>query len=795
MKLLKYFDFINEAFINKDKEKAIELIISYIEKKTQITLYPYDELWNIQKGNLFLTGQLFLSLKSEKSLRFNWIENDLRSEVHSIDIWENFEFDTNPDFTLNLNNNSISHALTQIVQFWNNAKSLIKQNQLELEITEELDVDDDEEYDPKQKLQDELKKLGRLRNPEKIELQKRKIERLEAAIAETERAETDSEKITQLDDELNIDVFKMIELYTTQVARGKSNSLIISGDPGVGKCHGKGTKILMYDGSIKNVEDIEIGEFLMGDDSKPRKVLSLGRGKDKIYEIKSKGWDSFTTNSEHILVLRNRKKSSNKPFEISVKDFLQKSKTFQDQSQLIRTSVEFEKKEIKMDPYLMGIWLGDGSRTSPHGIETADDEIVYFLEEKANEYNLILKKHVNKKSKSDGYYFSSGSFGKGLKLERNHFLNDLKNYNLYNCVEKFIPNDYLINSTEVRKKLLAGLIDSDGYQFHKSYSISTKWKEFANQIVFLSRSLGFKSHISIKNIKEKEYYNVNISGDLSDLPIRLERKKSEKRNQIKNVLNSGFTISEIGYDDYYGFELDGNHLYLLGDFTITHNTQTVKDTLASLGMEKNKDYYFATGTATTAGLYELLFKNKSKLLVFDDCDAVFKDPESINILKGALDTYDVREISKLTKSNTFDSTGMSDEEIEEQSETSGKLPNKFDFIGHIIFISNLPESKFDKALLSRSLHVDVHLNKEELLDRMKSIMKRISPDVEYDQKLEALDYLTYICNTYPTKFDLNIRTLIHSINLRAHNEELIKVGGQEVPVWKLLIKKYLVRSR
>jgi len=42
---------------------------------------------------------------------------------------------------------------------------------------------------------------------------------------------------------------------------------------------------------------------------------------------------------------------------------------------------------------------------------------------------------------------------------------------------------------------------------------------------------------------------------------------------------------------------------------------------------------------------------------------------------------------------------------------------------------------------------------------------------------------------------LNIRTLIHSINLRAHNEELIKVGDQEVPVWKLLIKKYLVKSR
>jgi hypothetical protein len=791
-KLLKYHNFINEAFLSKDKEKAIDLILQYIKRKSEVDLYPYDELWNIQKGNLFLTGQLFLSLTSEKALRFNWINNDLRNEIHSIDIWNRFEFDTNPSYTLNLNEDSVVKVLPEVVKFWNNPKSLINVEQGELSISEELET---EEYDPYKRLEDEEKKLSRLRNPEKIELQKRTIERLKVAIAETERSSTESEKVTQLDDEFQIDVFKMIELYTIQVARGKSNSLIISGDAGVGKCHGKGTKILMYDGAIRNVEDIEVGDLLMGNDSKPRKVLSLGRGKDIIYEIKSKGWDSFTVNSEHILVLRNRKKSSNKPFEISVKDFLQKSKTFQEQSQLIRTSVEFEKKEIDMDPYLMGIWLGDGSRTSPHGIETADVEIVSFLEEKANEYNLILKKHINKKSKSDGYYFSSGNFGKGLKLERNYFLNHLKKYNLYNCVEKFIPNDYLINSTEVRKKLLAGLIDSDGYQFHKSYSIATKWRQLGNQIVFLSRSLGFKSHISIKNIKGKEYYNVNISGDLSDLPIRLERKKSEKRNQIKNVLNSGFTISEIGHDDYYGFELDGNHLYLLGDFTITHNTQTVRDTLASLGMEKDTDYYFATGTATTAGLYELLFRNRSKLLIFDDCDAVFKEPESVNILKGALDTYETREISKLTKGNTFDSSGMEEEEIEDNFNTSGKFPNKFDFTGHIIFISNLPESKFDKALLSRSLHVDVHLNKVELLERMKNIMKRLAPDVEYDQKLEALDYLTYICNTYPTKFDLNIRTLIHSINLRAHNEELIRVGEQEVSVWKLLIKKYLVKSR
>lgn len=51
-------------------------------------------------------------------------------------------------------------------------------------------------------------------------------------------------------------------------------------------CHAKGTKILMYDGSMKNVEDIKVGDCLVGDDGKKRTVLELHRGIDKLYEIK-----------------------------------------------------------------------------------------------------------------------------------------------------------------------------------------------------------------------------------------------------------------------------------------------------------------------------------------------------------------------------------------------------------------------------------------------------------------------------------------------------------------------------
>ena len=140
--------------------------------------------------------------------------------------------------------------------------------------------------------------------------------------------------------------------------------------------------------------------------------------------------------------------------------------------------------------------------------------------------------------------------------------------------------------------------------------------------------------------------------------------------------------------------------------------------------------------------------------------------------------------------------GVSDEEIETTyQEDPKKLPNKFEFRGQIIFISNLPEEKFDDAIISRSLHVDVHLNKTEIIQRMRDIMKKISPELDENLKSEALEYLVHVTENFPVKFDLNIRTLIHSINLRAGNDEEMTLGGKSEKVWKLLIKKYLVKTK
>ena len=208
-------------------------------------------------------------------------------------------------------------------------------------------------------------------------------------------------------------------------------------------------------------------------------------------------------------------------------------------------------------------------------------------------------------------------------------------------------------------------------------------------------------------------------------------------------------------------------------------------------------YYIAKGTSSAAGLYELLFVHRHKLLIFDDFDSVLKDEDCVNYLKAALDTYAIREVSKMRSgSNSFNSFGMSDSEMQDEYEITGKVPNQFKFSGNIIFISNIHEDKFDKALISRALHVEVRLSKPQMIERMKSLMMDIRPECPLDWKLEALHYLEFLTSNFICKFDLNLRELIHFIDIRkGFPDDTIVINGKSVPLWKQLAKKRIVKSK
>ena len=147
---------------------------------------------------------------------------------------------------------------------------------------------------------------------------------------------------------------------------------IITVSCGQGKCNAIDTPILMYDGKIKMVQDVKVGDKLMGDDSTPRNVLSLARGREMMYKIIPKRGNSYIVNESHILSLKCSTKcrfgKKDDVFDIPLKDYLKLPKSYLGRGSSIcgyKVPVEFQEKEVYIDPYIVGFWLGDGHSVHP----------------------------------------------------------------------------------------------------------------------------------------------------------------------------------------------------------------------------------------------------------------------------------------------------------------------------------------------------------------------------------------------------------------------------------------------
>ena len=364
-------------------------------------------------------------------------------------------------------------------------------------------------------------------------------------------------------------------------------------------CHGKGTKILMYDGSWKNVEDIVVGDKIMGDDGTVRNVLSLHRGIDDMYKIIPTKSKPFIVNGGHILpvISNNKRKNDYKNVTyISVKDYLKKSNYYKHTHKIFnnKSQVKFNRNnEYIISPYIMGVYLGDGtSRGSGQiMITTMDNEIVKELNNEANKNNLKLVEHTDKRgNKAKDYSFNLKNYN-----DKNFIKEELIRYDLYGkkSIDKFIPDDYLYGSVQTRLEVLAGLIDTDGYlNENKNYiEYYTNSKKLVDNVCFICGSLGLKTYTHIKKNKtypDNTYYRISICGNIDIIPTRIKRKKVVNKTPNKDCRHSAFKIEYIGKDNYYGFECDGNHLYIMEDWWVQHNSGK---TLVALALAKQVAQY------------------------------------------------------------------------------------------------------------------------------------------------------------------------------------------------------------
>lgn len=340
---------------------------------------------------------------------------------------------------------------------------------------------------------------------------------------------------------------------------------ILYGSPGVGKCLDPDEEVIMFDGSLKRAKDIQPCDLLMGEDSTPRKVLSVCSGVDNMYKIIPTNGEPFIVNEPHILTLicstpptcekengyrikwyeNGQLKTkqfigltpqveqealafydqiSKKPpdvIDIPLSEYMKQSKSWKINYKGYHVGVEWKHQKVPFNPWVIGLFFGCNN-----SIVDIDQGTSRFKELQLNNVNVFQNTNI--------------------------------------------PDIYKINSRFVRLQLLAGLIDADGDLVDGCYEIVQKSKNLIDDIVFLSRSLGF---CATKSIVDGIYYKCFISGEgLEEIPVLLERKKAKPKKHITNTSYFEFSVKFLGKGRYCGFTLDGNGRFLLKDFTVTHNT-------------------------------------------------------------------------------------------------------------------------------------------------------------------------------------------------------------------------------
>lgn len=353
-------------------------------------------------------------------------------------------------------------------------------------------------------------------------------------------------------------------------------------------CHAKGERVLLANGQKEKVENVKQGNELLGSDGKPRTVLAIHNGIDDLYKVTPVKGEPFVINSNHILSLvqtnqksnprRKSEMSGGSIVDVTVSEWIGWSKWKKHIHKLYRSKA-IEKfpynngSSLVIDPYFLGVLLGDGDITHGVNITTMDREVKNVIQDQARKYGYSIRREPS--GKAETFFLRSGEKGcKGGKLT-----NQLKLLGLFgkNASRKHVPMEYKTAPLKQRLEVIAGLIDTDGSLHSCSgYDFISKSKELSEDLAFMCRSVGLAAYVSETKKSSQygytgTYWRVSISGDCSLIPCKVEHKKASPRKQIKDVLRTGFSVEYIGKGKYFGFTVDGDNRYLMHDFTVTHN--------------------------------------------------------------------------------------------------------------------------------------------------------------------------------------------------------------------------------
>lgn len=341
------------------------------------------------------------------------------------------------------------------------------------------------------------------------------------------------------------------------------------------ECYAPDTKILCEGMVYKPISEIEIGDKVIVDGGQLRTVVKRVDGVSKMYRVKQKMGIDYVVSHNHRLVFdrymyngstktSKRKEEIMTPTEYMALSRYKKQHTFSVKAK----PIDGDDSGITIPPYLLGLWLGDGTSSSGSIIvnKDKDPEILHYLGRMAEMHSLDFKM-----TKVD-------TAPSCVRFELNGLKGSLKHAGLLK--NKHIPQDYMMSSLESKLQLLAGIIDTDGHVDRKKATITIGMarKDLVEQIRLLAMSCG----ISCSAVKEKPTnmgtlaYLLSMSGDIANIPTLVDRKRMDEYEKTYSNRRCGVDVVYEGIGEYVGIQVDsesddGRRL-ILEDFTVSLNS-------------------------------------------------------------------------------------------------------------------------------------------------------------------------------------------------------------------------------
>ena len=382
-----------------------------------------------------------------------------------------------------------------------------------------------------------------------------------------------------------------------------SDLIILAGRPSMGKAQPLDSNILMQDGNFKKMGDIKIGDKLASIDGKESQVSGIfPQGSKETYEITFSDGRSTRCCAQHLWRIHNRKWKDAKILNTHEIISLLEKDSYKRRLWVDQISGEFgEDKNLPIDPWLLGVLLGDGKISSGSILfSSASQDIIKQVADRSGE--LLTLKYAGKydyRIVQSGGAKEKGVFG----VRPNPLKEKLKDLNLFGTHSdtKFIPEQYLKSSRNSRIMLLRGLLDTDGWvEKFGSTRFSCVSKKLSYQVRDLARSLGASATINTKkttysyNGKKqsgKLAYVVNICHDnpkeLFSVREKKERVINGRERKKRLVIAS---IKKVSHEICQCISVTHpSKLYVTDDYIVTHNTAVSVNILVNAAKFLNKD--------------------------------------------------------------------------------------------------------------------------------------------------------------------------------------------------------------